>query len=402
MSEIASTDCRVLGKFPNAPANSWSEVLSEEDREAYRRIHRTLMSMADSTASRFDGQLQSVPRPGGFNEKSGVRNQRPKDLWAALINPDSHDYVGMPQIFAIASERGVEMGFAAAIHTSQFSDARVKRSLRNAIPTLFRLFPRPDSQIVLDIGARLREQRRWNFRDRTRLAPGQQEFASLPALIQDLSTPKGLKRGAAAVSRYFGLEELDDPGLSLQAELTNIAETFLPLMASLRSRYAYGSDLVAMNRSLKASEEESSAETLGSFDPQSPTDGRRRILASITQRQGQGPFRLSLLEAYEGKCAVTGAGTPQTLDAAHIFPYDGNQTNHVSNGILLRSDIHVLFDLGLLKIDDEYRVIVSNKIDEDEYRRLHGSSITLPSDSAARPSKKALAWHRQNVVFGES
>ncbi|RZM24778.1 MAG: HNH endonuclease, partial [Pedobacter sp.] len=77
----------------------------------------------------------------------------------------------------------------------------------------------------------------------------------------------------------------------------------------------------------------------------------------ITARRGQKSFRDKLLKAYEYKCAVTGCDVIATLEACHIMPYNGDYTNHIQNGILLRSDIHVLFDLGLLTI-----VYISEKL----------------------------------------
>src|SRR5205823_2979542 len=81
------------------------------------------------------------------------------------------------------------------------------------------------------------------------------------------------------------------------------------------------------------------------FDPISIEDGRRRIQAS---RQGQFAFRAALIEAYGGRCAMTGCDILEVLEAAHIVPYRGPSTNAVSNGLLLRADIHTLFDLGLI------------------------------------------------------
>jgi len=401
MSEISSTECRVLGKYPQVPDNAWSDVLTEEDREAYRRVHRALTKIADDTSERFSGRLKSVPTPGGFYEKSGVRNQRPKDLWCALINPDSADYVGMPQIFMIASSRGVELGFSPAIHTSQFSNASVRKNLRRAIPTLFKLFPDADGPLVAEIQASLLQKQTWSYRGKTRLEPGSQEFESLTDLIANLKQPDGIKRGAASVSRYILIDEIDDPSLSLAEEFSGAAEKFLPMMEYISRRYSHGVDLIAMNHTIAANGGSESADEIGAYEPESNAEGRQQTLRAITQRKGQGKFRLSLLEAYDGACAITSSHTLEAVEAAHIFPYVGDTTNHVTNGILLRSDIHTLFDLGLLKIGDDYSVIVSNQISEQSYRQLHGSKINLPTDISKQPSREALAWHRENVIYGE-
>lgn len=123
-------------------------------------------------------------------------------------------------------------------------------------------------------------------------------------------------------------------------------------------------------------------------------DARVRVAGSIVRRSGQAAFRRALLEAYGYRCAVTGCEVAEVLDAAHILPYRGEHTNSVTNGLLLRTDIHTLFDLGLLAIDPDHRnVILAMALREGEYGRLHGSALAEPTDSAHRPSTSALVAH---------
>ena len=98
------------------------------------------------------------------------------------------------------------------------------------------------------------------------------------------------------------------------------------------------------------------------YDPTSVEDGRARIIGMVTRRQGQGAFRAALLNAYCRRCAVTGCTVEAVLEAAHIHPYLGPATNLVTNGLLVRADIHTLFDLGLLTVDDDFRLLVSPKL----------------------------------------
>ena len=86
------------------------------------------------------------------------------------------------------------------------------------------------------------------------------------------------------------------------------------------------------------------------FDPGNVLDARERIKTTITQRRGQRGFRDALIAAYGGKCPITGISTLHILEAAHIFPYLGSSTNVTSNGLLLRADIHTLFDCRLLAV----------------------------------------------------
>ena len=129
--------------------------------------------------------------------------------------------------------------------------------------------------------------------------------------------------------------------------------------------------------------------------PLNEDDARKRIYSSIVSRQGQGKFRDSLLEAYEGKCAVTEYDAIDSLEAAHISPYMGPQTNQIKNGILLRSDIHTLFDLGKLSISSEFHVILHDDIRESSYKQLHGKVISLPANKTQWPSLHELEKHRK-------
>jgi putative restriction endonuclease len=124
-------------------------------------------------------------------------------------------------------------------------------------------------------------------------------------------------------------------------------------------------------------------------------DARRRVLAAIVRRQGQGAFRQALLDAYDGRCAVTGCNVEATLEAAHIVPYRGPQSNQLANGLLLRADIHTLFDLGYLAIDSSTMCIrLAPELSDTAYSPLDGTRLRLPADGRARPSIEALNQHR--------
>jgi putative restriction endonuclease len=86
---------------------------------------------------------------------------------------------------------------------------------------------------------------------------------------------------------------------------------------------------------------------------------------------------------------------PEALEAAHICPYRGEHTNHVTNGVLLRADLHTLFDLGWITIDAEsLTVLTSPRLQGSTYADLAGRPLRRPIDAAKHPSKEALAWHR--------
>jgi hypothetical protein len=113
-----------------------------------------------------------------------------------------------------------------------------------------------------------------------------------------------------------------------------------------------------------------------------------RELRLIKARLGQKPFRQALLSANHGRCQVTGCSEQFALEAAHIFPFKGPRDHHPENGLLLRADLHTLFDLGLLRICAEtLKIEIDEKVVDAGYRKLHGSSLRL---GRYRPSKLAL------------
>jgi HNH endonuclease len=133
-------------------------------------------------------------------------------------------------------------------------------------------------------------------------------------------------------------------------------------------------------------------EEQGYFDPKNVIDTRQRVEREIAQRQGQPKFRKALLQIYNCKCAITGFDAQEALEAAHIDSYKGDQTNNLNNGLLLRCDIHTLFDLYRITIHPEsYQVIISQKLHQTSYQVLHNRKVNLPSQGTI--SKEALEKH---------
>lgn len=131
-----------------------------------------------------------------------------------------------------------------------------------------------------------------------------------------------------------------------------------------------------------------------SLDVDIEEDKRVSTLRAIKIRRGQKHFRDALLKAYGRKCAVTGCHITEILETAHISPYKGEHTNIVSNGLLLRSDIHTLFDLGLLRIDKNYKIVVSQKLKSSEYWQYNNCKLKiLPESDSDRPSLEYLSSH---------
>lgn len=125
----------------------------------------------------------------------------------------------------------------------------------------------------------------------------------------------------------------------------------------------------------------------------------------IRPRLGQGAFRFLVTDNYRRRCAVSGERTLPALDAAHIKPFADGGSHDVSNGILMRRDIHSLFDLGYVTISPDMKFEVSKRIREEyengrHYYSLHGTSIQLPENAKRRPNQLALTWHNENRFKG--
>jgi len=125
----------------------------------------------------------------------------------------------------------------------------------------------------------------------------------------------------------------------------------------------------------------------------------------VRPRLGQGAFRVLVTDAYDRRCAVSGERTLPILDAAHIRAYADGGEHEGSNGILLRTDIHKLFDLGYVTVDEDRRFVVSGRLKADfdngkHYYDLHGSHLRSPVLSNTMPSPDTLRWHRENRFLG--
>ena len=123
-------------------------------------------------------------------------------------------------------------------------------------------------------------------------------------------------------------------------------------------------------------------------------------------RLGQGAFRVLVTDAYTRRCSISGEKTLPVLEAAHIKPYALAGPHTISNGLLLRSDVHKLFDTGYLTITNNFKVEVSKRIKEEfengkEYYQFHGKELLyLPIKEKERPRGEFIQWHNENIYKG--
>ncbi|MCX5541472.1 HNH endonuclease [Paraburkholderia sp. CNPSo 3076] len=131
-------------------------------------------------------------------------------------------------------------------------------------------------------------------------------------------------------------------------------------------------------------------------------DGEDRQLVAIKTRRGQDEFRDRLLSKYRTTCAVSGSTVEPLLEAAHIVPHAVETNYATSNGLLLRADIHTLFDLHLISVDAEWRVVVSRSLEWTEYAQYRGRRLAaLPLELDDHPSLDQLKRHRDLFIARE-
>ncbi|UZF34536.1 HNH endonuclease [Ralstonia pseudosolanacearum] len=130
-------------------------------------------------------------------------------------------------------------------------------------------------------------------------------------------------------------------------------------------------------------------------------ESEEKQLAEIWTRRGQPNFRDRLLRAYSATCAVSGSMVEPVLEAAHIVPHALETNYATTNGLLLRADIHTLFDLHLISVDASGRVAVSRSLEWTEYAQFRGRLVVLPVDREERPSLDQLERHHDLFVARE-
>lgn len=124
----------------------------------------------------------------------------------------------------------------------------------------------------------------------------------------------------------------------------------------------------------------------------------------VRPRLGQGTFRALVTDNYHRRCAVTGEKALPALDAAHIRPVADGGQHRLDNGLLLRSDVHRLFDAGYVTVTPDGRFLVSRRIKDDfdngePYIPYHDQKIWIPQDPRSQPDRHLLEWHADEIFL---
>lgn len=197
-------------------------------------------------------------------------------------------------------------------------------------------------------------------------------FGSSYVPLPDLRTVSELKAIALRPNDQISIEELDARRLPDVLAPSPVLDTLLA-----------GAFQASVPGLTTSPEVETDAYVPSRFDT------RIAIVRSIVARRGQARFRQALMQRYGACCLVSGCNLSEILEAAHIWPYRGNDDNHVDNGLLLRADLHTMFDLDLLGINPaDLAVTVAASATEAGYSQLNGKILAI--GKSAGPSKRAL------------
>lgn len=386
-----SDEIYVFEKYVDASKHAFANsVVTEDDKDSYNRINQSLIAAAEFA-------IKNSPEPENykllkskFHRNGGVQGHRPVDLWVTITNKDSGVFEGFPQTYIIASRFGLEIGFAVSIHEDDYYNQEIKKRNRPIVRALGRKLPEVNSPEAREFSEILSAQQGWHYNTKSRRY-GKSEFANFIELLRYLRSGESSHKGGGAIVKQFSIKNISETEIDLNSVLSETLNIFHPLMRQLLPTSSI-TKFISVQEALDSIHEGTD------YSPSNQKDGKDRVLRSIALRQGQKKFRDAILKAYKGRCAVTGCNVESILEAAHIQPYRGVETNHVQNGILLRADIHTLFDLGLIDISPEAcEVIISQELVDSEYAYLSGKKIYLPDNLKDRPSKDALEMRLAKV-----
>lgn len=204
--------------------------LTQEELDAYARVDIGLGALGKKLVSELSSKGNvELHTTSGFSPKGGVRGHVPKDIWFAVYPVENTERLAAnPQLFMIVSERGLEFGFGAAVHPSDFSNQKLKDKVRATAPLVFDRLPHPGSAEATSIGSSISNNGAWKFRQKHRLQPNQSEFSDLNEWLEFLQSPQGHKNAAGTISRFLVGDEIDN--VDLEDAVVEMAHLFEPLL----------------------------------------------------------------------------------------------------------------------------------------------------------------------------
>ena len=204
--------------------------LTDNERATYARVVDVLRANARRIVENLNTDMKlAVKETSGFSLPSGVRGRPPKDLWFAVFpEKNAQSLVANPQLFCIVSERGIEYGFGAVVHPSDFSNAATKQAVREKAPYVFSQLPSTNDETAKRLSDDIERSGEWKFLRKQRLTPGQTDFSSLSDWLDFLQSERGSQNAGGSISRFVVAEDLEKHDLA--AELLEMARLFKPLI----------------------------------------------------------------------------------------------------------------------------------------------------------------------------
>jgi putative restriction endonuclease len=279
------------------------------------------------------------------------------------------------------------------------SDTRTPRQMQPGMPVLFKLRKHYGGWIVgFGLFARHSVLPAWLAWDAFGLKNGAVSFADMRRRIERLRHGHKPPPGRGGADYSIGCLMLSQPAF-LEREHWVRSPRDWPENAVQGKAYDLASGEGArvwseclLGARTSAAEEAAAHGTLAEGAP------RYGDAVLVRPRLGQGIFRIAVTEAYGAACAVTREHSLPALEAGHIRPYSDGGEHAVPNGLLMRSDIHRLFDAGYVGITQDHRFVVSGRLKDDyhnghTYYPLDGQAIQVPPAVADRPDPRELEWH---------
>jgi hypothetical protein len=382
-------------KYKDAPIYAYGSInkvsyVSTTDKELYWDIYQNMVQSFEDCLQNSDFKDKFYVKAPVLSKNRGIRGHRPKDLWCAIRNKNSKVFNELPQIYAILSDRGIELGFAVSIPESDYSDINIKTKAREVIPLIHKKLP-TNSPYIEGLDQSILNKVSWHVNYGTRLSKGTKGFdkhQSIAELFQNLKSNNDFS-GGGAICKIITPEEIKTNPVNLDYEINAILEMFAPLL-EMCAPSGPDQNHISIQNTIEKFDEEINEK----FDPKKITTPNEYTFRSIKRRRGQTKFRNILLDIYQSECVISGCNLVEILQAAHIFPYNGEDTNKIDNGLILRSDIHDLFDMFLISIEPfSLKIKVSPRLYGSEYQKFENNRIKLPNSKIKVPSGESINWH---------
>lgn len=213
-----------------------------------------------------------------------------------------------------------------------------------------------------------------------------------------LSTPKPVHM-AATDAALQGLIAEHFQGFS-RIDVEKVLERFESVEDYVQLAFGYSAFASVLEQLVAEVEQALEVEPTGGEGGLTQQQSIERVLRAVLRRKGQQKFRSELMRAYEGRCAVTNCKVEAILEAAHIVPYSSAPSNEVSNGLLLRADIHTLFDLGKLRVSVDRRVVLTADLEGSDYWQYNKQDLRLPKRRKDYPSEANLGLRWETYLTG--